>query len=104
MATKAAASGDAALKLMLPAAQRKRIEAWVVRQGEELSLAEASLRLIEHGLEWSESLEKAQSSKRRGSRLRTPFSRGKSRRRGAAGTLTGVAPISLNEDDKPSDG
>ena len=71
MTTKAAGTGDAALKLTLPAAQRKRIKAWLVGHGEDLSLAEAALRLIDHGLDWSESLVSAEKSKKRGSPLRT---------------------------------
>ncbi len=68
MTTKAAATGDAALKLTLLAAQRKRIKDWLVRQDEELSLAEAAARLIDHGLDWSESLEAAQGSNRKAER------------------------------------
>ena len=68
MTMKAAGTGDAALKLTLPAAQRKRIEDWVVSHGEDLSLTEAALRLIDHGLDWSDSLLSAENSKKRGSR------------------------------------
>jgi hypothetical protein len=102
MATKAAGTGDAALKLTLPAAQRKRIKAWLASHGEDLSLAEAALRLIDHGLDWSDSLVSAEKSRKRGGRPRPPFRLAKSEGRGAAGTLTGVAPASFNEDDKPS--
>ena len=68
MTTKAAAGGDAALKLALPSALRKRIKGWIVRRGEELTIAEAALKLIDHGLDWSDSLEAAQSSGPRGRR------------------------------------
>jgi hypothetical protein len=68
MTTKAAANGDAALKLALPSALRKRIEGWIARQGEELTLAEAALQLIDQGLDWSDGLEAAQSSSPRGRR------------------------------------
>jgi hypothetical protein len=63
MTTKQAASGDAALKLPLPASQRARVEHWIARSGEDLSLAEAALRLIVHGLDWSESLDAVESNK-----------------------------------------
>jgi hypothetical protein len=62
MTTKAAAGGDAALKLALPSALRPRIEIWIARQDEELTLADAALQLIDHGLAWSDGLEAARSS------------------------------------------
>jgi hypothetical protein len=62
MTTKSAADGDAALKLALPSALRKRIKGWIARHGEELTLSEAALQLIDQGLDWSDGLAAAQGS------------------------------------------
>jgi hypothetical protein len=70
MTTKSAANGDAVLKLTLPLAERKRIKSWLAKHGEDLTMAEAAIRLIGQGLDWSDSLENARESISRGDRSR----------------------------------